>query len=239
MRVTNNLYVLNGSYYSAVNNSETLGDAYGIRTPKGVILIDCGQPATGLVMMKETLAYFGVSEPITHCIVTHAHHDHCGSAKELQDAGAKIIVGKEDAAYCTNGGVWGMYTPYDIEQAFPAFTPDVMIAEDQSLEINDLLFEFIKIPGHTMGSLAIRVTVDEKTALFTGDMLQPTGVYLNTYDFGWCGDPSYSRQITVESIMKLRDVKTDMILPGHGSICLRNGSALLKHAAQEAFTTLR
>ncbi len=239
MRVTNNIYVLSGSYYSAINNSATLGDVYGIRTPQGVILIDCGKPVTGLAMLKETLSYFDVTESITHCIVTHAHHDHCGSAKELQDTGTIIIVGQEDTAYCTNGGVWGLDTPFDKEQAYPAFTPDIMITEDQTLKINDILFEFIKVPGHTLGSIAIRITLDGKIVLFTGDMLQPDGMYLNSINFGWKGDPSYNRQMIVDSMLKLMQVETDMILPGHGKLCLRNGTSLLRHAAQTAFTSLR
>lgn len=239
MRVTNNIYILSGSYYSAVNNSATLGEVYGIRTPQGVILIDCGKPITGLVMLKETLSYFDVNEPITHCIITHAHIDHCGSAKELQDAGTIIIVGQEDAAYCTNGGVWGLNTPFDKEQAYPAFTPNIMITGDQTFEINGILFEFIKVPGHTLGSIAIRITLDGKTVLFTGDILQPDGMYLNSINFGWKGDPSYNRQMTVDSMMKLMQFETDMILPGHGKLCLRNGTSLLRHAAQIAFTSLR
>ena len=239
MKVTNNIYVLSGGYYSATNNSETLGDVYGIRTPQGVILIDCGKPVTGLAMLKETLSYFDVDEPITHCIVTHAHHDHCGSAKELQDSGTLIIVGKEDVAYCINGGVWGEDSPFDKEQSYPAFTPDIMIAEDQTLKINGILFEFIKVPGHTLGSMAIRITLDGKIVLFTGDMLQPDGMYLDSVNFGWKGDPSYNRQMIVDSMMKLMRVETDMILPGHGKLCLRNGTSLLRHAAQIAFTSLR
>ncbi|WP_342479072.1 MBL fold metallo-hydrolase [Paenibacillus sp. FSL H7-0350] len=239
MKITNNIFVLSGSYFSAVNNVATLGEVYGIHTPNGLILIDCGTAVTGLAMLKETLSYFNVNEPITHCIITHAHHDHCGSAKELQEAGTIIIVGQEDAAYCTNGGVWGLNSPFDKEQAYPAFTPDLLIAEDQVLEINGISFEFIKVPGHTPGSMAIRISLDDKIVLFTGDMLQPDGFLLNAVNFGWKGDPFFNRQMTVDSMMKLMLYDTDMILPGHGKLCLRNGTSLLRYAAQVAFTSLR
>ena len=239
MRVTNNIYVLNGSYFSAVNDASTLGDVYGIHTPHGVILIDCGTSGSGPAMLRETLDYFGVIEPVTHIIITHAHFDHCGGAKELQNAGAKVVVGQEDAIYCTNGGVAGMCTPFDDEQLFPAFTPDIIISGDQILDINGLSFEFIQIPGHTPGSMAIRIAIDGKTALFTGDALQPGGNYLQEVAFGWQGDPAFSRQAVVDSMIKLMKYKTDMILPGHGKICLRNGTKLLRHAAQTAFLTMR
>jgi len=239
MRVTNNIYVLSGSYFSAVNNSAALGDVYGITTPSGVILVDCGNPVTGLVILRETLAYFNVSQPITHLIVTHAHHDHCGGAKELQESGVKVIVGAEDAVRCINGGVWGMHTPFDAEQAYPAFTPDILISGDITHDVNGISFEFIQIPGHTPGSMAIRAVIDGKTVMFTGDALQPDGNFLNTVTFGWQGDPSFDRRTIVESMMKLMEYETDMVLPGHGRVCLRNGTKLLRHAAQTAFLTLR
>jgi len=239
MRITNNIYVLSGSYFSAVEDSAALGDVYGIRTPDGIVLIDCGEPVTGPAILNETLAYFDVYEPITHLIVTHAHHDHCGGARQLQEDGVIVVVGEEDAAYCVNGGVWGFYSPFDKEQSYPAFQPDVAISGDQVREINGLPFEFIKIPGHTPGSMAIRVALDDKTAMFTGDALQPDGMYLNNITFGWQGDPYFNRQAVVSSMMKLMDYETDLVLPGHGKVCVRNGSKLLRRAAQEAFTTMR
>ena len=239
MRVTDNIFVLSGSYFSAINDSSTLGDVYGVRTPQGLILIDCGNPVTGPIMLKETLAYFGVTQPITHLIITHAHHDHCGGAKELQEAGVKVIVGEEDAMYCANGGCWGLHTPFDREQAYPAFSPDITISGDTTKEINGVNFKFIHIPGHTPGSMAIRIELDGKTVMFTGDALQPDGIFLNNVTFGWQGDPSFDREVVVESMMKLMKYETDMILPGHGKVCLRNGTNLLRYAAQAAFTTLR
>jgi glyoxylase-like metal-dependent hydrolase (beta-lactamase superfamily II) len=132
-----------------------------------------------------------------------------------------------------------MVTPFDKEQSFPAFTPDIIIPEDSSKEINGIKFEFIMIPGHTPGSMAIRLKIDGKTMMFTGDSLQPDGIFLGTVSFGWQGDPAFSRQTITESMLKLMKYETDMILPGHGKICLRNGTNLLRHAAQNAFTTLR
>jgi glyoxylase-like metal-dependent hydrolase (beta-lactamase superfamily II) len=239
MRITNNVYVLSGSYYCAVDNSAFLGDVYGIHTPDGVILIDCGSPATGPAMLKKTLNYFEVETPISHVIITHGHWDHCGGGKELQDTGVKVVIAEEDASYCINGGMSELESPFSDGQAFTPFTPDITIAGDQTLTINGQLFEFIQIPGHTPGSMALRVKIDGKTILFTGDALQPDGVYLNEVTLGWQGDPAFSRAAIVDSMMKLMRYETDIILPGHGKICLQNGTQVLKHAAQTAFMTMR
>ena len=239
MRVTDNTFILSGSHFSAVNNRETLGEVYGIRTPEGVILIDAGPPVTGPAMIRETLEYFKVSEPVTHLIITHGHWDHAGGAREFQESGAKVIISKGDAPYCANGGLGGTRSPFIDGHCYPTLTPDIIIEGDTSLSINGLDFEFIAIPGHTLGSIAARVSVDGKTLLFTGDALQTDGRYFEVITFGWQGDPNFCRKSVVDSMYKLMSYETDMILPGHGKVCLRNGARVLLEAAQQAFLTMR
>lgn len=175
MKITNNLYYLSGSCFSAVGNTGMLGEVYGINTDKGIVLIDCGEANTGPAMIRETLKCFGINSSITHVILTHGHHDHCGGAKELQENGAMIIVGEGDADYCKQGGPKG--TSNDMEQSFPAFIPDIEISCDKKMEINGIMFEFIMIPGHTNGGMAIRTKIDGKTILFTGDTLEADGTF--------------------------------------------------------------
>ena len=99
--------------------------------------------------------------------------------------------------------------------------------------INDVIFEFIMIPGHTNGGMAIRTKIDGKFILFTGDTLEPDGTLLNKFLFGWEGDPAFNKQTIVKSIMKLTKYKVDMVLSGHGKICLTNGTKLICQAAKE------
>lgn len=236
MIISNDLFYLSGSCFSAVNNKSILGEVYGINTGQGLILIDCGEASTGPAMLKKTLKKFNINSPITHVILTHGHHDHCGGAKEMQEAGAKIIVGAGDATYCKQGGPKG--TPYDIEQSFPAFIPDVEISVDQEMIINGIMFEFIMIPGHTNGGMAIRVKVDGKLVLFTGDTLEADGTYLDKFLFGWEGDPAFNKEEIVNSIMKLAKYKADIVLSGHGKICLINGTKLIRQAAKKVKSIL-
>jgi glyoxylase-like metal-dependent hydrolase (beta-lactamase superfamily II) len=238
MRVTNNLFVLGGGHFSAVDPASALGEIYGIRTPEGFILIDSGIPVKGMENAREVLDYFEVKEPITHLLVTHCHWDHCGCAKELQASGVKVVVGLEDVSHCLDGGLTG--SPFEEGNSFPAFTPDITIGEDQTLTIHGIAFEFIKIPGHTPGSMAIRARIDGKTALFTGDTLAlDSAREFDNFTFGWQGDPAFDRTKVLASILKLRGYETDLVLPGHGKVCLRDGTALLNNAARAALLTLR
>ena len=235
MRVTDHVYVLSGGCYAAVDNRAVLGEVYGVRTPKGMILIDCGAPRTGLAAIQESLDYYGIDDPITYVMLTHGHWDHCGSASAFKRAGARIVVGKEDVTACVNGGNRNPASPlFDKGHAYPSFMPDVGIERDCMMEADGIPFEFIKTPGHSAGSVAIKLVIDGKTILFTGDSLQPEGRMLSEVAFGWEGDVTFSREDLVKSMQKLSRHETDIILPGHGRICLKNGTKMLQLAAEEA-----
>jgi glyoxylase-like metal-dependent hydrolase (beta-lactamase superfamily II) len=238
MRVSDHVYVLSGSYYGAVNNQDVLGDVYGIRTDDGFILIDCGVVGTGPARIKKTLAECGIPDPISYVILTHAHWDHAGGGKEFQDAGAKIVVGTEDAAYCRAGGCYHLGSPFE-DQVYPAFEPDILIDRDTEITLCGLALTLYRTPGHTRGSLSIKAEIDGKAMLFTGDALQPAGGQINEVSFGWQGDLGFSRPDIVESMRKLSCVETDMVLPGHGKLCVDNGSALLKFAYRQALLHIR
>ncbi len=242
MRVTDHTYVLSGTNYSA-GEYGPLGNVYGIQTNEGLILIDCGLPDSGLEIIQETLDYYGITDPVTHVLVTHAHVDHCGNAKYYQDRGAKIIVGAGDVDYLCKAGGFNMFRDTRVEETtyhlFPAFTPDIAIDHDQEMEIHGLAFQFILIPGHSMGSMAIQVTFEGKTMLFVGDVIRPAGIFCEDIIPEWRGDPKFDRQMFVESMVKLAQLDTDMVLPGHGTLVVRDGTKVLRIAAKKAYTTMR
>jgi glyoxylase-like metal-dependent hydrolase (beta-lactamase superfamily II) len=245
VRITDNVYVLSGSYYSATDirgydQLGVLGEVYGIRTDEGVILVDCGLPGTGLAMIRENMCYYDLGEIIPYLIITHAHNDHAGNAREIQQMGARVIAGARDVSVCINGGLVDRESPFDREQVFPAFTPDITIDRDQIMELCGFSINFITIPGHTPGSIAVQIQLDRRNILFTGDSLWPLGdTLLVCVSFGWQGDPGFSREALVNSIMKLWKTQTDVILPGHGKLCLKNGTDMLRLAAKEVVSRFR
>jgi len=244
MKITEHVYVLSGSYFSAGGMVGVLGEVYGIDAPEGLVLIDCGYSKDAIALIAENLAYFGLPPSPKCVVITHGHYDHCGNAKAYQESGAKIIVGAEDAYQCKNGGsqLLDPPTPFDDTHIYPAFEPDETIAVDCTKEICGLSFRLIKIPGHTPGHLGVYIDIDGKKLLFTGDALNPQGsALLDSATLGWQGDAHFSRQAVVESMMHLLAAApdADAILPGHGKICLKNGGAMIRLAAQTAFLTMR
>ena len=51
--------------------------------------------------------------------------------------------------------------------------------------------------------------------------------------FGWEGDSAFSKEKIVNSIMKLTKYEADIVLSGHGKICLMNGTKLICQSAKE------
>ena len=224
--------------------SNLIGDVYGIAAPGGLILIDSGFSKDALALISENLSYYGLPQNPAYLLLTHAHYDHCGNARVYQEMGAKVLVGAEDAYQCVNGGSAGLEkpTPFDDKHIYPAFKPDDVISGDCTMELCGLSVRFIKIPGHTPGSIAVMIESDGKKILFSGDALCPSGrALLDEVTLGWQGDVLFSRKSVVDSMMHLLKTAsdTDMILPGHGKICLKNGAAMIRLAAQEAFLTMR
>ena len=243
MRLTNNLYLLSGGNYSG-GDYNALGNVYAFKTEEGLILVDCGLPDVSLPIINNTLEYYNLKKKITHVIITHAHVDHCGNAAYFQNMGAKVIVGEGDVDYLCKAGGFNLFGDTCYEQAtyhiFPAFTPDIIIDKDKELTINRIIFQFILIPGHTMGSMAVLTNFEGKRILFTGDSIYPMGINCEKIDLGWRGDPKYDNNAFLSSLKKLSDtVECDMVLPGHGNLCVRNGTTVVRRAAKEAFHQLR
>ena len=55
MIISNNLFYLSGSCFSAVNDKSMLGEVYGINTSQGLVLIDCGEATIGPKRIKMVL----------------------------------------------------------------------------------------------------------------------------------------------------------------------------------------
>src|SRR5262249_32964139 len=67
-------------------------------------------------------------------------------------------------------------------------------------------------PGHTAGSMAWHFRKSGKTFVAFGDLIMPRGV------LGYSGSVNFSATDVLASLRKLRDLKADLVLPGHGAV---------------------
>jgi len=104
---------------------------------------------------------------LRYIILTHAHFDHAGAAKELQKAtGARVLVHEKDAPLLKNtevqAALFGMKSP-----APPK--PDGYLREGEVIKVGTIEMKVIETHGHTPGGVSLYIKKEH--VVFTGDTL--------------------------------------------------------------------
>jgi hydroxyacylglutathione hydrolase len=135
-------------------------NGYVVRAERGAaeaVVIDPGGDATTI---RLELASAGAR--CVAILITHTHWDHIGAVAELaQGTGAPVYVSEEEAQV--------LERPRDFYPDVPvgAYTPDVRLQGDETLQVAGISFEVLRVPGHSPGHLAYYAD----GCLFSGDVL--------------------------------------------------------------------
>lgn len=164
-------------------------------------VIDPGMAAEDI---KQVLSAQQLS--LKYIILTHAHIDHIYKMEQLRSmCGGKVVIHNDDAPLLDNPVLNGAAL-FGLDTVFGE--ADICVKDGDTLEVGGLKLEVLHTPGHTPGSMCIRVG-DE---LFTGDTLFRLGV--GRTDLG-TGD----HDLLVKSLNRLMKLKDDIkVYPGHGSV---------------------
>jgi metallo-beta-lactamase class B len=138
-KVFDNLYML----------TTRMNSAWAVKTSEGIILIDTlfGYAAQDEII--DGMKKMGLDPAdIKYIVVSHAHGDHDGAVKFLQDTyHPKVIVGPKD---------WELVA----RQANP-YTKDLEATDGQKLTLGDTTITIYITPGHTGGTLSFIVPVKD------------------------------------------------------------------------------
>lgn len=176
------------------SNSYIIGD-----NGEGV-LIDCGVASNEILKeINDSLL------KIKYIILTHGHIDHICSCSEVRNVtNAKLIIHESEKDAFANP----LYNlSFLIGKSFGTCEVDKTVQDGDVIEVGGLRYEIIHTPGHSPGSICLKV--DNK--LFTGDTLFKSGIGRTDLNGG------NSREIEGSIKNKLYVLNDDVeVYPGHG-----------------------
>src|SRR5262249_17901102 len=185
-----------------------LGGQCLIEAPDGYLLIE---GHAGLSFEREWTAMTAVGldpRKVKYVLATHEHGDHAPGAYLWRVVTGAKFVCSEEMAYTLQHHIPGN-TGYGLHPPVPT---DLRISRDTELDLAGLKVRALRIPGHTHGSMAWHFEKSGKQFVAFGDLIMPRGV------LGYSGSVNFSARDVLSSLQKLRDLKVDYVLPGHGAV---------------------
>jgi metallo-beta-lactamase class B len=142
VQVFDNLYFVGQTEYTA----------WAITTSEGIIIIDPIYDYSVEAEVVEGLTKLGLDpSTIRYVLISHAHGDHVGGARLLQERyGAHVIMGEDDWALLErSGGSW------------PKPVRDMVAEDGQQLRLGSTTLTLYVTPGHTPGTISTIIPVTD------------------------------------------------------------------------------
>ena len=185
------------------------------------ILVDPGaEPETLIKGLAGLKTPTGAPIQIRYLLHTHGHLDHISATRKVKESlggpssqeAPKIAIHRADEPLYLNLQMQGKLFGLTYEQPLPV---DHHLEHEEELRVGDLRLSMIHTPGHSPGSLCVRIHEDSgvgaKETLLTGDTLFQGSVG-RTDLWGADGDLMFknirSRILTLDSDTR--------VCPGHG-----------------------
>ena len=176
-------------------NTYVVGD----KNTKKCIVVDPGAKSEDII---NKVKQKGLN--IEYIVLTHGHGDHITNVLKLKEmTNAKIVahIDEKEILLDKKKNLSSQLYSYAIE-----FDADIYVKDNDTLKVGDMKLKFIHTPGHTPGSMCIKIDNN----MLTGDTLFAGSI--GRTDF-YGGD--YKKM--QKSLKKLEKYDNDiMIYPGHG-----------------------
>lgn len=195
-----------------------------------ISIIDSGIPGNANKILSQISELDISLEKIKYIILTHSDIDHTGSVLDLKNTtGALVAIHEKEVPYLLGekkkklkgmiGRMMGL-----IFGILLKLMKTQNVVPDMTLKEGDIIggLKVISCPGHTEGSISL---YDAETVLFSGDAII-TDKHSNIKGFN-----NIATSDTLEAaktINKIKNLKFEVLLPGHGSPVLKNASDKLR-----------
>ena len=196
VKVFDNLYYLGQSEYSA----------WAVNTPAGIIVIDALFDYSVEDEIVNGLTTLGLDpKNIKYVIVSHAHSDHAGGAKLLQDRfGAHVLMSAAD---------WDLTAR--TTQSWPKPRRDMVVTDGQTLTLGDTTLTMYLTPGHTPGTISTIIPVRDQGRPHVAAEWGGTG-------FNFTVTPDKPRSYWYETYAKSSDHFRDVVKRSGADVLIAN-----------------
>lgn len=145
VKVFDNLYMLGTRTVSA----------WALTTPEGIILFDAMFHHSVEETVEQSMIELGLDPAdIKYVVVSHAHNDHFGGARYLQEKfGALVVMSEADWSHLHTWPQLGSPAPYPRK--------DMAVQDGSTLTLGGVTVRFIETPGHTPGTLSLIFPVQD------------------------------------------------------------------------------
>ena len=166
------------------------------------VVIDPGDDGDHVIKQIEK-----IDVDVKYIILTHGHVDHIGAVGHIKKStGADILIHEKDKNMLSDSrGNLSFFTKEEVDQP----KADKILNDGDEIQVGNLTFQIIHTPGHTPGSISIKV----KNYLFSGDTLFAGSIGRTDFAGG-----SYKDIISsIKEKLIILGIEEDIIvLPGHG-----------------------
>jgi metallo-beta-lactamase class B len=147
-KVFDNLYFVGGALHSA----------WALVGNQGIILIDTIYDYNSEELIIGGMQKLGLDpKQIKYVVITHAHGDHIGGAKMLQDRyGARIVMGEPDWKFVEE-------SQFRFGQGDKSIKPkrDMVALDGMKITLGDISVTLLATPGHTPGTTSLSFQVKD------------------------------------------------------------------------------
>jgi metallo-beta-lactamase class B len=184
---------------------QTRYSAWAVLTDEGIVVIDPIFDYSVEAEVVEGLASLGLDPAtIRYVIVSHAHRDHAGGARHLQERfGARVVLAPADWDLLdSSGGDW------------PKPERDIEAEDGHELTLGGKTLRIVHTPGHTPGTISTIIPVHDGGTPHTAVLVGGTA-------FNFMGRAEEARwfQAYIDSAERLLDVAAelgvDVLLSNH------------------------
>ena len=188
-----------------------------IPTRKGTVIVDTPLLDWQAKAIGSELSA-GNQDPVRFIVISHPHGDHILGTDLFGDD--VLIIGNRKARERMDKHrpawvlewveTWNWEDQKEVEEMATAHItlPQVVFQDELTLNLGGVEMWILPLPGHL--AECVGVFVPEAGVLITGDAL-------------FCGHHPYMGEanfkVWFESFKKMRELKADLIVPGHGPVC--------------------